>query len=151
MVNNIKTSLLKLCFQKVEERQINLQKVFDELQEALQNETKSSAGDKHETTRAMLQLEREKLGQQLAEVDNLASTLSKIDVNRVTTQVAFGSVVFTSSTNYFIAVSLGQLNTHKQDFFAISSTTPIGQQLLGKGVGDHIEFRDQVFKITKII
>ncbi|TVZ58368.1 hypothetical protein NA63_0866 [Flavobacteriaceae bacterium MAR_2010_105] len=151
MSNNIKESLLAQCFQKVEERHRNLQKVFGELQESLSTETKSSAGDKHETTRAMLQLEREKLGQQLIDVDNLSVTLSKIDVKRTATLVAFGSLVFTTNSNYFIAVSLGQLTADKQDFFAISSTTPIGQILLGKSVGDQINFRDQLFKIIKII
>lgn len=151
MANNIKESLLQLCFQKVDKRQKSLQKVFWELQEALKNETKSSAGDKHETTRAMLQLEREKLGQQIADVDKMAATLSKVDIKRNTSQVAFGSVIFTTKTNYFLAVSLGLITTDEQEFFAISPTSPIGQRLLGKGLGDQIDFRDQVFKITKII
>ena len=40
--------------------------LFHSNQKALQSETKSSAGDKHETGRAMLQLEMEKAGQQLS-------------------------------------------------------------------------------------
>ena len=39
-----------------------------EIKEALFEEIKSSVGDKHETGRAMLQLEREKVGNQFYEV-----------------------------------------------------------------------------------
>ncbi len=45
---------------------------------ALNSETKSSAGDKHETGRAMLQLEMEKAGQQLKEVQEMQLQLHKI-------------------------------------------------------------------------
>ena len=53
-------------------------------QEALDSESKSSAGDKHETGRAMLQLEMEKAGQQLQEVEKMKLILEKIQSEFVT-------------------------------------------------------------------
>ena len=38
---------------------------------ALESESKSSAGDKHETGRAMIQLEREKLGEQIKKAEKI--------------------------------------------------------------------------------
>ena len=66
----IKRQLYSQCVDFVEERLSNIQNQIRAIQESLTSETKSSAGDKHETGRAMLQLEREKAGQQLAEVEN---------------------------------------------------------------------------------
>ena len=70
MINGlkIKENLYLQCVDFVENRFQTIQKTIDEIQESLTSETKSSAGDKHETGRAMLQLEREKAGNQLAEI-----------------------------------------------------------------------------------
>ena len=65
----IKESLLHFCQDYVRQKQEVLKKRGASLQESLNSETKSSAGDKHETGRAMVQLEQEKLGQQLQEIE----------------------------------------------------------------------------------
>lgn len=102
---------------------------------------------KHETGRAMLQLEREKAGQQLAEVEKLKEALSKIDVTKSSETIGLGSVVYTSKINYFIAISAGQLEVGSHKFFAISPNTPIGLLLMGKKPMDKISFREQSFVI----
>ena len=63
---NLKEALFKQCEAFVNKRLRNIEEVISSNQKALQSETKSTAGDKHETGRAMLQLEMEKAGQQLA-------------------------------------------------------------------------------------
>ena len=63
----IKEVLFKECEDFVNKRLQTVEDIISSNQKALQSETKSSAGDKHETGRAMLQLEMEKAGQQLAE------------------------------------------------------------------------------------
>ncbi len=148
---NIKEQLYKQCCDFVESRLTNINNVISEIQVSLQSETKSSAGDKHETGRAMLQLEREKAGNQLAEIQNIKEILSKVDTNKVLQIVGLGSVVYTTQSNYFISISAGQINANQSSFYAISPSTPIGQILLTKKAGDVIVFRDQEFKIIKVI
>lgn len=148
---NIKESLYKRCDEYVENRLLIIQNTISEIQESLLSETKSSAGDKHETGRAMLQLEREKAGQQLAEVQKLKETLSKIDVFKTSKNVCLGSVVYTSQANYFISISAGKLSIENTSFFSISPNTPIGLLLLSKQVGDVIDFRDNQFTIKDIL
>jgi len=147
----VKENLYNLCCRFVENKLITIQKAIQEIQESLSTETKSSAGDKHETGRAMLQLEREKIGQQLAETQKLKETLSKIDSSKVSSKVSLGSVVSTSHYNYFIAISAGKLQLEGKDFYAISANTPMAQLLLGKTVGDIVVFREETFSITQII
>lgn len=146
-----KESLYNLCVAIVHERQAKIQERFSELQEAMLSETKSSAGDKHETGRAMLQLEREKIGNQLAEIQKVKETLLKIDPISKATQGCLGNVIYTSQANYFIAVSVGEISVDNVKFFAIAANTPIGKLLLGKKVGDEVSFRNQEFVIEKIL
>ncbi|MEO7284391.1 MAG: 3-oxoacyl-ACP synthase [Gelidibacter sp.] len=147
----IKEQLYKQCVDFVEERLITIQNQIKEIQESLNSETKSSAGDKHETGRAMLQLEREKSGQQLSEVEKLKEALSKIDVTKSSATIGLGSVVFTSKSNYFMAISAGQLKVGSDKFFAISPNTPIGLLLMGKKADDEIAFREQHFVIKTVL
>ena len=149
--SNLKQELFLQCMTFVDVRLKSIQKTINEIQESLTSETKSSAGDKHETGRAMLQLEREKAGKQLAEIQKLNQLLSKIDVSKVSKTIGLGSLVYTTQANYFIAISTGEIKLKDQSFYAISANTPISKLLLGQQEGDHIQFRDKEFKIIKVI
>lgn len=147
----IKTQLLQLCNQRLDMRLQSVLAVIEDIIQSLQSETKSSAGDKHETGRAMLQLEREKAGHQLAEIEKTKQILSKINVESTSKNIGLGSIVFTSQSNYFISISAGELKVDGETFYAISASTPIGQLLLGKSVGDELTFRNITFNITKVL
>ncbi|APY10924.1 3-oxoacyl-ACP synthase [Seonamhaeicola sp. S2-3] len=148
---NIKQQLYNYCIEFIENRFQTIESTINEIQNALTTETKSTAGDKHETGRAMLQLEREKAGNQLSEVQKIKEALIRINTNKSSNTVSLGSVVYTSNLNYFIAISAGELRVDKEIFYAISPSTPIGQLLLGKMVGDSVMFRNQKFIIDNII
>jgi transcription elongation GreA/GreB family factor len=98
----------------------------------------------------MLQLEREKAGQQLAEIENVKNALTQINNEKTSETVMLGSLVYTSQFNYFIAISAGLSTVDSETFYAISPQTPMGQLLLGKRVGDRIDFREQVIVVEEI-
>ncbi|WP_159018648.1 3-oxoacyl-ACP synthase [Algibacter sp. L3A6] len=147
----IKQNLFNLCLESIDSRFQTIQNTINEIQESLTSETKSSAGDKHETGRAMLQLEREKAGNQLAEINKTKVALSKIDIPKTSQTVGLGSVIYTNQANYYIAISAGELTYNNQKFYAISPNTPIGLLLIGKTVNDAITFRAQNFKIESVL
>jgi transcription elongation GreA/GreB family factor len=147
---NLKEELYKSCLEFINNRLLTVTTTISDIQNSLQSETKSSAGDKHETGRAMLQLEREKAGHQLAEIEKQKQILQKVNIESKHNKVALGSVVKTSQSNYFIAMSAGEIIIDNTSYFAISAATPIAQLLLSKTVGDTVQFRDDVFTITKI-
>ncbi|MFL0353212.1 3-oxoacyl-ACP synthase [Xanthomarina sp. GH4-25] len=148
--SDIKQNLHNACFQFIENRLLTIQKSINEIQESLTSETKSSAGDKHETGRAMLQLEREKSGNQLAEIMKVKEAFSKIDISKSLSTIGLGSLVFTNQSNYFIAISAGEITVNKQQFFCVSPNTPIGKLVIGKQINDVVKFREQEFKISAI-
>ncbi|MBZ9652830.1 GreA/GreB family elongation factor [Psychroflexus montanilacus] len=148
---SLKHDLYQQCLQLVDQRYQSIQRQIADLQNSLLSETKSSAGDKHETGRAMVQLEREKAGHQLAEINKLRTVLSQLTTDNTSSHVSLGSVVFTSKAHYFISVSLGALEVDGQTFYAISPSTPIGQLLMGKTPGDVVNFNGNSFVIQEVV
>ncbi len=147
----IKEQLFTQCLAFIDNRLLTVKSTMQELQESLLSETKSSAGDKHETGRAMLQLEREKAGNQLAEILKIKENLSKINTNNTSETIHLGSVVYTTQANYYIAISAGIITIDNINFYAISPITPIAKLLLAKTVNDTITFRTTTFTITNVI
>ena len=148
---HLKEKLHKQCQDALNQRLEAIKSIISDIQNSLQSETKSTAGDKHETGRAMLQLEREKAGNQLAEIQKQIEILHKINPEMSYSKVALGSLVKTTVSNYFIGVSVGEITIKNETFYAISLSTPIGKLLVSKGVGDNIQFRMQKFTITDIL
>lgn len=148
---SLKEQLFLACRDFISKKRLVIENVISEIETSLQSETKSSAGDKHETGRAMLQLEREKAGNQLAEIDKQEELLSKIDISKANTTVSLGSVVFTTEASYFLAIGVGEIIVDNRKFYAVSTKAPISQALLGKRVDDNIVFRDRKFKIIHLI
>ena len=147
----LKEKLISKCNDFALERKSLIDTQTEEIKEALFEEIKSTVGDKHETGRAMLQMEREKVGNLFKEVEEMFKTLRKVDISLPSSIVHLGSIVFTSKANYFIAISAGQIKIGNEEFYAISSSTPIGKILMSKAVGDEVVFRDQKFIIEKIM
>jgi transcription elongation GreA/GreB family factor len=146
----IKRSLLKECLRQVAVKYETVSQIIRSNKKALESETKSSAGDKHETGRAVLQLEMEKASQQFAVVEKMQETLKRISPEKLQETVALGSVVITSGFNYYISVSLGELSIGKDQYYAISPQSPIGSLLMGKKSGDLINFNGKEISILEV-
>ncbi|SNY94910.1 3-oxoacyl-ACP synthase [Flagellimonas pacifica] len=147
----MKEELLKFCWNQLNQKSSNLKQRSIELKESLGSETKSSAGDKHETGRAMVQLEQEKLGKQLLDLDKTKATLQKVNVAKNSSKIVLGSLVKTSTANYFISVSVGLYKTENFTVFCISPGTPIAQLLLGKEQGGMVSFNGNEIVILEVL
>jgi len=146
----IKQQLFDLCKDFVNKRLQTVEEIISSNQKALQSETKSSAGDKHETGRAMLQLEMEKASQQLEGISIMNQILSKIDISKSSKIAHLGSVIITENATYFLSISDGQLSLDKKNYFAISVSSPIGKMLLGKKENEEVSFNGNLIKIKEV-
>lgn len=143
----IKQELFKQCTAFVNKRLQTVEEIISSNQKGLQAETKSSAGDKHETGRAMMQLEMEKAGQQLAGIHEMKEILSKINIAKCSNIAHLGSIIVTDAATYFLAISAGQIKLAGEVYFAVSVSSPIGKLLLGKTVADEVIFNLKKVKI----
>ena len=141
---HIKKRLLKECFDFVLQKEENILQALQSNKNDLFSETKSSAGDKHETGRAMIQLEMEKASQQLLVVTEMKETLQKLTIEKSSKNGILGSLVKTTKGTYFLAVSIGKMTIENEDFLVVSTISPIGKQLLGSKVGDIIPFNGAI-------
>jgi len=124
---------------------------IESIMESRNNETKSSAGDKYETGREMMQMEIEKFDIQLARTLVLKKELSHINIEKQYKKVEFGSLVFTNQGNYFISVALSKIELNNEIFHPISSGSPIGQALQDKKVNDTLQFQGNEITIVDIL
>ncbi|NVK52020.1 MAG: 3-oxoacyl-ACP synthase [Flavobacteriaceae bacterium] len=147
----LKQELYNLCDAFVKQRLQTIQHTIFSNQKALQSETKSSAGDKHETGRAMLQLEMEKAGQQLQSIQFMKETLARINPTQTNNIVSLGSIVYTSQATYFLSISAGQLVVANKPYFAVSVSSPIGKLLLGKREKDTFVFNGKQLVIENLL
>lgn len=150
-MKNIKNELLETCRKFVENRFKTVQETLLSYENDLQSETKSSAGDKHETGRAMLQLEMEKTSQQLIGINQMNAVLETIDISKNSKKVHLGSLVFTQKDTYFLSISAGKIVVNNEVFYAISTSSPIGKLLLGKQENEQFVFLGNTIKIQKIV
>ena len=147
----MKDEVYEFCQGYVDEKITMIQDQIRRILESLDSESKSTAGDKHETGRAMLQLEREKLGKQLYEAEKLKRTLQKVILQKSGETITIGSLVETENAYYFIAISAGKFITGQTVVYCISSLTPLAQLFLGKKEGDRVRFNEQEHRIVKIM
>lgn len=126
-----------------------LQKLINDLRSS-NNDTKSSMGDKYETSREMIQQEIVHIQKQLNEVITQKEQFSKIKYIE-NDSIIIGCYVKTSMGNFYIACSLGEIEFHDEKIFVISSQTPLAKTILGKKKGDIFEMNNQKFTIEKVI
>lgn len=134
----------------LEQRAAALQAELSATLEARNSDTKSSAGDKHEVGRAMVQQELDQLEGRLAGIRSMQQELARVPMDRVHEQVAFGSLVTTDQGTYFIAIGLGAVDTTDGTCFAISLASPIGQALRGKRTGEVVTVNGRAIRILGV-
>lgn len=128
----------------------SLQKVLDDLKESGANETKSTAGDKHETALAMLQIEQANKRAQLQELLSQKAVLNKIDPSLTTIQIVNGSLVKTNKDYFFISIAAGKTLIDNIPVIALSSQSPLGKILMGLKKGDTVAFNQTQYVIEEI-
>jgi len=114
-------------------------------------DTKSSAGDKHETAVSMAQLEQEKLTHQINQLLVLQQQFLRIQTDTVHTKVQLGSLLQTDKGYFYVSIGLGKITNVDQTLFALGIDAPLVKLLLGKQVGECVTFNGSSTEILNII
>jgi hypothetical protein len=131
----LKQKIYNHYLQVIHDKVSMLQKVLDDLKESGANETKSTAGDKHETALAMLQIEQANTRAQLQEVLNQRAALEKINPDLSADIILNGSLIKTSRGHLFMSVALGKALVDNVSVIALSPQSPLGRKLMGLKTG----------------
>jgi hypothetical protein len=147
---SIKQQLYSHCIEYVRSRSAIAEEAIRGAQASANEETKSSAGDKYETGRAMAQLEIEKNTAQLAEARKLLKAMEQIR-DTPSLVVKPGSLVITNYGNFYLSISAGQVVIDKQTYFAVSPASPIGQKMVGLGKKSSFILNGKTFDILEVL
>lgn len=149
-ISNLKLQLIQKISEELHAKAEEIRKDLALAKESRDNDTKSSAGDKFETGREMMQIEINKSEVQLHKTLLLINEVEKINAHSSFKTVSYGSLVQTNMGNYFLAVPYGKIILNNTIYFVISLASPIAKALQGKQVGEEILFQGNKICISKI-
>lgn len=149
-MKSFKEKLLNFCKATLKRKIELISFSMDEIKGSMENETKSSAGDKHETARARMQAEHEKLSWQLDELKGQLVLLERIDVKASVKSISNGNLVETNKGLFFISVPLGKVELDEKTAYAISPVSPLGKKLMGLKVSDQLKVNETLYTIEDI-
>jgi transcription elongation GreA/GreB family factor len=146
----IKNQLYQQSLTFIEQRIQTAETALQQAREASNDDTKSSAGDKYETSREMMQQDIDRNKRLLIDAQDNLRVLQSIDSSAKSENVIHGSYVITNQGSFYISVSAGQLHVGEKTVFAISPASPIGKLLLEKKKGNGFEFNGKKYLIESI-
>lgn len=150
-MNKLKQELYNLCRQYLENSISEIEAAIADRRDAIANETKSSMGDKYETTREMLQQDINMNLERLSKAKSDEAALNLINKEMNSAVVIPGSLVQTNNGHFYISISAGQLSVDRNKYYAVSLASPIGVQLKGKQQGDTFTLNGKHFVIENVV
>ncbi|MFN6946183.1 MAG: hypothetical protein ACK4ND_14630 [Cytophagaceae bacterium] len=145
---DIKVDLLKKCIDIQTEKVSTAKKAMDEAQQSA-NEGGNSTEEMTDSFRETMQNTRDMYAKRYFEVLNELDVLKRIPVSG-SKEVEPGAVIYTDMHSYYVSISLGSIEYDGNNYFAISSLSPIYKIMEGKKKGDTFIFRDKTVKIIDI-
>jgi transcription elongation GreA/GreB family factor len=144
--DNVKHACEKILLARISE----LKQAENSAKESAATETKSSAGDKHETARELIHQERELVSRQINEAENQLAELNAIQERKLNNSISKGCVIYTTIGYFFLGISLGFIAVGDLRIACISTSSPIGNLLLGKKLNERFQFQGREIKILEI-
>ena len=145
-----KEQVYKQCMELLNNKVDVLRQALNDLKESASNETKSTAGDKHETALAMLQIEQENTNKQLENLLSQKLLLQKLIPTVTAKRVANGALVKTNRGYLFLSIALGKITVNGITVIALSPQSPLGSKLMGINKTESISMNGTTYFIESI-
>lgn len=144
-----KKKIIEYCLFELENKLQLCQNSIEDLKEGISNETKSSAGDKFETAREMMQQEYEKMQLQIQRLLANRDFLKGLQ-NQKCEQVQAGSLVKCSNIYLLFIGAFGNIYFEDTKIHTAAINSPIGLQLKGLRIGEIENFKGLEYCIAAI-
>ena len=147
--NSFKLEVINACKKQILDKLTILEKELKYLHYDMEEDTKSSAGDKYEVSREMANAEISKLQSQVYTMNQSMTTLNTLSTESKPV-VGMGSLIKTDKNWIFIGVSLGQIKIEDHIVMAISLSSPLAQQFEGRKIGEQIAYNAASYVIEEL-
>ena len=145
-----KKLICNVLISQIKEKIKNLELLIRSTTDSRDTANKSSAGDKHETSRAKIQTEIDNYSRQLELAINNLKIIEQIDSSKKYNIVAQGSLITTDKGVFLIAIGIGKLEIQSNNYFIISLLSPIGSLMKGMSKNETFSFREINYYIKNI-
>ncbi len=126
------------------------QQALEDIIHSRDNESKSSAGDKYETGRSMMQQAQQQQESQLQASIKLLQQLRALKTEKQATQVSLGSLITSNQGLFYLSIGLGEIHFEDKAYHVISMASPLAQLLVDKKKGEVFELRGRNYEILLI-
>lgn len=144
-----KKEIIQALVNKLTLERNELKMALEETRGSTQSETKSSAGDKYETQREMMQMEINRMESQVSQLNDAISQWNSFD--GIDNTVNWGSLLEISIgekvVHLIIGPSSGDIQLNKKIIKSISKDSPIGKAIWGKTAPAEFEFSGKTIKL----
>lgn len=140
----------RACLTTIHEKKTILLQGLAELAEGVESESKSTAGDKHETGRAMLNIEQDRLARQFAALEEQETALQRLQQTGGGALIAPGSLIETDRGWFFLTIALGRITVNETSVMTLSPESPLGAQWLGLAAGALSTFNGISYAIVSV-
>jgi transcription elongation GreA/GreB family factor len=144
-------TVFKALSENVNEKVSETQDYLEGLRSSRDSDTKSSAGDKYETSRSMVQQEIDRAEDRLQQLKMQLNELERVERIKDNSFCQPGSLVQLEKELFLLGPALGKISIEDNILFSISMASPLGQLLNEKKVGDTIQFRGKESTIKNIL
>lgn len=145
-----KEQIIDQYAQRIQDKIDAFQDMIAALTEDSKNDSKGSAGDKHETALSMMHIEQEKLNYKLKEYLSENQLFSQIDFNKKSSKVILGSLVKANNNYFLIAIASPKIMVQGTTVYGISPESPLAQQLIGNEVGHSFKINNVEYLVNDI-
>ena len=124
---------------------------YEEIRNSVLTESKSSAGDKHETARAMAQIELDKAANIVQQQEKLMAALNRLEnINQEPKHIALGSLIKCSGFFIYISVGIGKISYQNHTIYTTGFNSPLAQQIKGKKLNESFDFNGKSYSILEL-
>lgn len=143
-----KTPLVNTVKERLAQKAQKLNELIAQTREA-NLETKSSMGDKYETSREMVAQEIRNLQRQLSEVQNQRDALVKLN-SAPSKSVELGALVETGAGLFYVSAPVGQLNLDGRTIMTVSPEAPLIKAMQGCTPGGTFSINNRLETLVAI-
>lgn len=106
--------------------------------------------DKYDSFKAQVLQKKDLFAVQYQRALDDINLLEKINLEKKSEKVEFGSIIITNKQKMIISASLGNVLLENNTYFAISPQVPIFKQIQGLKKGDKFTFSESEFEVLNI-
>jgi transcription elongation GreA/GreB family factor len=150
-MNTFKDKVHQHFLELLDNKISTIRQKLDDLKESLKNETKSTAGDKHETARAFVHIEQENTSRQLEVLLQQKAELQSFSGLYVSDKVVPGALIETDRGWLYISASIGKAVIDGKTVSALSPQSPLGKKLTGCKIDDSAEINGIKYTVAAIV